>query len=106
MAEVPDGQLVSDVQAGGRRLEVGDVDAAVLNYGANLEGIQVLGELYDGALGRTLGIELKSIDAVRWLRAIFLEVAEQGATHDLARLEPVRLRNVSQLEWRVVGKPP
>jgi hypothetical protein len=77
-----------------------------VNDGANLKGIRVLGDLYEGAFGRMLLIELESIEAARWLHAIVLEVAETGAWLDLARLEPVQLRNVSRLELRVSGKPP
>jgi hypothetical protein len=68
--------------------------------------IQLLGELYDGAFGRTLLMEPQSVETVRWLRRTFLEVAESGAPIDLAQLEGVRLRNVSHLELRLVEKPP
>jgi len=76
-----------------------------MNDGADLKGIQVVGDLYDGAFGRTLLIELRSVEAARWFQAIVLEVAETGAGLDLARLEPVRLRNVSELELRVSENP-
>jgi len=69
-------------------------------------GVQVVGDLYDGAFGRTLAIELRSVEAVRWLRAVLLEVAENGEAIDLARLQPVWLAGVSQLELRLAKKPP